>query len=314
MARYSNIIKIVVFELIFVILLLLSSFIFEPKSNMPKFGMHNATAMGILGEKEDSIDVIFVGDSIAYVSFFPLHMYEEQGFTSYTMGIAGQKMYETYNLLEQALKTQKPKLIVFETGPLVRGFKPADAINYELGKIFPVFEYHNRWKKLTINDFNMKVSYTYTSPTKGYKKKDKTVEGTDKNYMKKSSKITKLSERNTFYFDKIVDLCEENDVELMMVSSIAGKSMNYSRHKSYQDLAEKYGLNYIDLNLVDTIAIDWAQDFYDGGEHLNYQGAQKVSAYMGEYLRDNYDLPDHRNDKNYKSWDESLANFKKGLE
>ena len=61
----------VAFAMIFVVLLLISSYIFMPKNNLEEFGMEDATANGILGEKSDTIDVLVLGDSEAYSSITP---------------------------------------------------------------------------------------------------------------------------------------------------------------------------------------------------------------------------------------------------
>ena len=44
--------------------------------------------------------------------------------------------------------------------------------------------------------------------------------------------------------------------------------------------------------------------------HLNDSGARKVSYYIGEYIRENYDLPDRRNDPAYASWNEQFETFR----
>ena len=61
MDKYKNIIKPVVFLAIFVLLLVIASFIFNPKDNTSKAGMTEVRANGILSEKENSIDVIVIG-------------------------------------------------------------------------------------------------------------------------------------------------------------------------------------------------------------------------------------------------------------
>ena len=42
---------------------------------------------------------------------------------------------------------------------------------------------------------------------------------------------------------------------------------------------------------------------------MNVHGAQKVSAYLADYLAANYDLPDHRGDPVYGSWETSSRHF-----
>ena len=54
------------------------------------------------------------------------------------------------------------------------------------------------------------------------------------------------------------------------------------------------------------MGIDWSKDTRDGGNHMNYEGAKKVTAYFGNYLSTEFDLVDHRGDEKYKSWDESV--------
>ena len=51
------------------------------------------------------------------------------------------------------------------------------------------------------------------------------------------------------------------------------------------------------------VAIDLQTDFRDA-DHLNYLGAKKATDYMIDYLKDNYQLADHRGDQKYRLWEE----------
>ena len=42
---------------------------------------------------------------------------------------------------------------------------------------------------------------------------------------------------------------------------------------------------------------------------MNYHGCMKVTAYLGEYLKEHTDLVDHRGDEAYRDWDEELVAF-----
>ncbi len=74
-------------------------------------------------------------------------------------------------------------------------------------------------------------------------------------------------------------------------------------------LHKKKQLAYVDLNLnANSLGIDWSKDTRDDGDHLNYYGAKKVSAYTGTYLCSYTDLTDHRKETPYASWNEELKN------
>ncbi len=65
----KNGIKALSFVLIIAVILLALSPVFMPKTNK---GLKDKSAQGFLAEPDNSIDVVFVGDSLAYSSFIPL--------------------------------------------------------------------------------------------------------------------------------------------------------------------------------------------------------------------------------------------------
>ena len=64
----KNTLRITSFIAGLLVLLLISSVILQPKTNGKTDGMNDASAYGVLGEKENSIDVLILGDSEAYLS------------------------------------------------------------------------------------------------------------------------------------------------------------------------------------------------------------------------------------------------------
>lgn len=67
------------------------------------------------------------------------------------------------------------------------------------------------------------------------------------------------------------------------------------RHNEVQALADALAVPYLDLNLnTEELGIDWNLDTLDGGDHLNYTGCQKATAYLQRYMQTHYTLPDRR--------------------
>ena len=307
--KYSNIIKPIVFLGILFVMFTLLSNLFVPKNNYKKLGMNNIEANGILGEKENSIDVLFLGDSEAYTSMSPLIMYNKYGFTSYVCATPGQRIYDTLKYFNKALEKQKPKVIVIETNAIYRKYNFFENMVANWKNYFPFFEYHNRWKDLNKDDFTGKVEYTYTHPNKGFKIKRKIVPATLKDYMKETNKGKHVPNNNVSYIQKMIKICKEKNIKLVLISSPSIKNWNYSKHLGIASFAAENNLNYYDLNVGNAADIDWLKDTVDKGDHLNIKGAKKSSLKIGEYLINNYDLIDHRGEEEYSSWDVRAQEF-----
>ena len=100
------------------------------------------------------------------------------------------------------------------------------------------------------------------------------------------------------YLDKIADLCEENDIELILFKSPT-VSWQYPWYdewdKQLVDYAEEKGLLYINgIDYADEMGLDMTKDTYDKGVHLNVYGAEKCSRFLGNILRNDYSVPDGR--------------------
>lgn len=298
------------FLLILLILLSVASYIFMPKNNKKEFGMDVITANGILGEKENTIDVLIVGDSESYCSFTPMYMWEKHGFTSYVCGTPGQPLYDSYRFLEKAFKYQKPSVVILETDTIFREYKYSKHLLSRMQGMFPVFQYHNRWKSVTINDFGSSIDYTWTNDHKGYYLNQKVIAGSDKGYMTPTDEIQDIPDLNRRCLKDIIDICQKNDAKLIFVGAPTTKNWDYAKHNGVQEFADKHDIEYLDMNLIwKELGIDWATDTRDRGDHLNHSGAVKVTDYLGKYLKEKFTLPDHRDDAAYSAWDEALKRY-----
>ena len=301
-----------VFLTLLAALLLGTSRIFAPKDNKSEFGMNMVFANGILGERENSIDVLIVGDSESYSSFSPMHMWNAHGFTSYVCGTAAQPLYDSYRFIGQAFQRQSPSVVVLETNAIFRAKNAGSYLSSMMKSSFSLFEYHNRWKSLKLTDLSSPVEYTWTDDCKGYIHSDEVKPANTKGYMAPTDRVEKIPDLNLLCLQQIMKLCADNGAELILVSTPSPVNWNYARHNAIQAFAEEHTLTYLDMNLPhETLNIDWSRDTRDMGDHLNFSGARKVSEFFGTYLKEHFSLPDHRGEKDYGSWTDAYGRYVK---
>lgn len=293
----------VLFFGIFALLLVVGSGIFSwiaPQTD-EKAQSRNAAVIGIQEEEENTIDVLVLGDSETYTSISPMQLYQNSGITTYVCGQSQQRLCESYSLLKTALKTQQPKLVILETNTLFRYKGQNVEIEKELGEkvcsVLPIFRYHYMWKLPFDGEEATNTQY------KGFRLRDKIKAYSGGEYMVETEEIAEIPEWNKSYMENIISLCEENDIELMLVSVPSPHNYNYKEHNALEQYAQENDLVYLDLNLKnEELGMDWNKDTMDKGDHLNIYGAVKVTDYMTSYLQENYELEDHRQDENYKEW------------
>lgn len=306
----NNILKSFIFLLILVFILLILSHIFNPKNNSEEFGMHETRANGILGEKEDTIDIVVVGDSETYTSIIPMELWKNYGFTSYICGTPAQALPESLRFAYTVTKNQKPKIIILEADNICKE-EPLTAPLAKIAKCsFPVVEYHDRWKSLNINDFFGKIDYTWTDDMKGYKYEKASCRADSSNYMTYTTEKEEIPKENQVYVKILEKFCEINGIKFIVVSTPSTRNWSYKKHNSIESFTEKEKIEFVDLNLLpNEVQIDWNNDSRDEGDHLNHFGALKVTRYLGKYLHNKNILKDHRDDKKYEKWNESLKRY-----
>ena len=295
-------------------MIILSSNLFAPKSNEPDNGMEFAEANGILGEKKNTIDVLFLGDSETYASFIPLQIWNDTGYTSYVCGTSGQTLDYTNVMLSRALESQTPRIVFLETHTIFRDQTRDDYLYTRLCDQYDVFRYHDRWKTFQKDELNQKPVYTWTDDNKGFRF-SKTVKASKiKDHMAPTDEVAEILPINRTCVDRIKKACDEIGAKLVFVSTPSTKNWNFSRHNAMVEYAREMECEYYDMNLMpDDIKINWKKDTKDEGDHLNYYGAKKVTTQISQYLVKSGILSSHKSDPSYKSWDEAYERFKKQI-
>lgn len=105
----KQILKSVVFLLILMLILTILSLLFTPKNNTKEFGMYDVNANGVLGEMDNTVDVLIVGDSEAYTSISPMELWKKYGFTSYVCSSPGQSLSDSFKFVHTSTEKQKTK-------------------------------------------------------------------------------------------------------------------------------------------------------------------------------------------------------------
>lgn len=273
----------------------------------------NARDAEITTIPRDCIDIYNIGNSLAMVGISPMDLWKDEGFTSFNLCKGAAKTSEAYYLLKHGLDYQHPDLILIESNMLFRTDDPLSDLGTGLTEFFeyyfPFCRYHNLWQAVgsapSLREYYMGYLISeHILPYTG-----------DTDYLKPTDERKKIERLSTYYMDRILRLCEKNDIDVIFYSLCSPKCYDTTRLNSIRDYAQSRGLTYIDLNQNwEEIGIDWSHDTRDEGDHLNEYGVAKVTSYIGNFLRENYSLTDHRGEPEYSDWDTLYAAYEKTLE
>ena len=297
------ILKFIVFAFILFIILLILSRIVLPKTTLDESELNNLQAMKILGEEDNTVDMIMYGDSESFAATIPTELWNNFGYSSFICGTAGQTLPDTIRIAYDTLKKQNPKIIILEADNI---FEPTEfdvPIARVLYEILPIIEYHNRWKTLTFQDFFGKFDYSQRDPFKGYFYSIQIDPAENNEYMVPSNEKERIPKSNEIYLKILKRYCESKGAEFVIVSVPSHKNWNYKKHNAVAEFAQKENIEFLDLN-VEGVDINWQTETHDKGDHVNYYGAVKVTNFLGKWLESKNILQDHRGDEKYNSWNE----------
>ena len=301
---------------------------------MPKY-MDNTKEGALIGEYYENAgnnDVVFIGDCEVYENFSPITLWEEYGITSYIRGSAQQLIWQSYYLMEETFRYEKPKVMVFNvlsmkydtpksTGaqsqreaynrmtldgmrwsPSKWNSIKASMTEEELEKeamysyIFPLLRYHDRWSELNRDDFRYWLKRDVVSDN-GYLMQVGIKPLQDEHVEKPLADYT-LGENSWYYLEKMTQLCKENGTQLVLIKAPALSPVWWDEWDvQVESYAKENDLLYINmLDYQEEIGIDWSVDTYDTGLHLNVYGAEKASRWFGKVLQEQCNVADRRSD------------------
>ena len=207
------------------------------------------------------------------------------------------------------MKAAAGAVVVLDVNVLYWTCKKEAAAFYKLGSKVPVFRYHDRWKSLGGGDFFSLPHYTAESPNRGYLMKTGREYSSRGDYMQDYPGRGRPGQGSLGYLRQIAQICAREQIPLVLCSVPSAANWNGSRHDAIAQIAQELGVPYVDGNL-ENMGIDWHTDSPDGGDHMNPRGAAKVTAWIGDYLRRSYALPDRREDPAYENWNRDAEDFR----
>jgi hypothetical protein len=293
--------------------------------------------------KDGYVDVLFVGASHTEGGYNVNLIEENTGLNAYNVGISAQKLQACYYLLKEAEENNGVKtawldmyygVAAAEGTPKLANYIAADyltnkKVKYEylieeygvegaINGLLPVLHScslkPSTLKAHLTRDY-IKNPYKYL-PTdtdeyggQGYIKGKNTL---SEDYVFQSSSINtekSLSDYSWKWLKKIIDYCNEKDIELVLVNvpmpdGRLQADLYYEEYTEYiRSVAQEYGLKYYDFNLTKEDVMTMERTDYDDGSHLNGQGADKFSECVSRILNGELDESAF-----YDTFAEKLAN------
>lgn len=286
-------------------------------------------------EEEKDHDVVFIGDCEVYENFSPVVLWEEYGINSYIRGSAQQLIWQSYYLLEDTLRYEKPDVVVFNVLSMKYNEPQKEAYNRMslegmrwssskvkaiqasmtkeeefLDYVFPILRYHSRWSELTPLDVEYMFQTKKVSHNGYYMRVD--VKPAENVPGGKVLADYQFGDNAYYYLDKMTQLCKENDIQLILIKAPSLYPYWYDEWEvQMEQYAKENDLLYINfLELIEEVGLDFSTDTYDAGLHLNLSGAEKLSHYFGRILSEQAGVKSRRGEEHLEQiWKEKKAAY-----
>ncbi len=244
-------------------------------------------------EHSDSYDVLFFGNSHMANGVFPMELWNDYGIVSYNLAGFGLPMPAIYWVMKNALDESEPALVIIDCYNL--------ASEEKAGRKEMLAAYHDRRWDLDQTDFEGKVNvqkgaeiaFDVVSPNKMAQRPEKTVE---------------VDSVGVEYLRRMIEECQNRNIEVMLTYlPFPASEEDWEEALYVEDIAREYEVSYI--NFLDLSVVDLAVDCSDKNSHLNGSGGRKVTAYIGKYIDEHYNIADHRGEGAYAGWEEDYRQY-----
>lgn len=318
--RFIYILKAVLFILTGLVLFRFISLVFVEKSSFEKYQNYKA---------QDHVDILILGSSHPDTGISAGLLREAVAQTGYQINafnysVYGMRIEQMYFFLREILKEQNPSLIIIDTYSFlpvaeehreILARRAFDVFPFSMNKLeaikyliledrwsyyVPLIKYHSRWKELSDRDFTMLFDQTVWSGA-GISGNSSTeaMEETDGYFETDTSLITGIQAINATEkecFEKILSLAEEKGIKILLTTvpfkeQLGMDSLHLIEINNYlrNEYVDGSGLQLLDMNLL------WKELDFGYGDlinegHCNASGAAKVTAFLAEYIVDNYDM------------------------
>lgn len=299
------------------------------------------------GETENSLDGIYLGSSAVNRFWNAPLAYHEYGYSIFAFSTSSQPLVLYRNLIREAEKTQSPKLYILELRDVTESaenimeegirrvtdnmplfsLNRIDTINTALDYAdqgennvdknrmdyyLPIIKYHGMWtqNKLSADDLLLRNT---KDPSKGFLLGKKSFGQVSQEKPLQTGERRPLAKETEDALRKLLDYCDTLDAKVLFVLSPYSEQEEKEREwiNEAVRIVEEKGypvLNFLDEELLEDLNLDWDKHYYDS-KHVNILGAEVYTKYLAEYIKAHYDLADHRDDKQYKSWDEAYEYY-----
>lgn len=326
----QQVIKVTVFITLFFVILIPLTYILRTSGDVKE------RFAGFYAEEKNSIDVITIGSSPVFPYYSAPKMWGEKGIAMYPLSTNLQRPLAMLPLVKEALKTQQPKLFVFEmrmfTIPdevmcdnmaYTRGV--TDNMKYSWNRVetirrmvpkeekrytyyFDIFKYHSNWKTLVLKEQLLRYDYTYPSMLKGYVFENQVGPSEMTDFSSVTTRVPLPKEQEKTLRELLNFLKESKQEALFIVSPFTMTEEKQGMFLTMADIVSEYGYSFCNFNdYYEKIGIDFGTDFYDYGGHTNALGAEKCTTFLQNYIKEHYDIEDKRGQEGYESYDESYS-------